>query len=315
MMNNVIYVGNKAKDMYGTVFDIRRFSIHDGRGIRTTVFLKGCPLRCRWCQNPEGLEDFVKPVLLSGACIDCGSCYTATAARDAKEAAAWLHTLPPQKANEVMALCPANALVWNGRIMSVDEVMEEVVKDNVFFAHGGGGCTLSGGEPLAQADFAFSLLKKMGEEGIHTIIETSLYVPPDIADKAAECCDGIFADCKFIDQQKHREATGQDNEMILANLDRLLAGKNAGKAIVRVPLVRGFTGRDENIAAIADFVYRRNPAVPIELLNYNPLAAAKYPCGNFEGLEIENCRPYSADEMEKFKAIVREKGVQCMDWV
>ena len=313
-MNKEKNAGKYAKGIYGMIFDIRRFSVHDGKGIRTTIFLKGCPLRCRWCQNPEGLENFLEPVWISGSCIDCGKCYAAMDVRDTKEAIALLHTIPPQKANEVMALCPANALIWNGRIMSVDEVMEEIVKDKVFFSHGG-GCTLSGGEPLAQADFALSLLKKMMEEGIHTAIETSFHVPPNIADKAAELCGGIFADCKVIDKQKHREATGQDNEIILANLDRLLTGKHADKAIVRIPLVRGFTGESENIAAIADFVYNKNPAVPLELLNYNPLAAAKYPYGNFLGLEIKNCRPYSADEMEKFKAIVRKRGVQCIEWV
>jgi len=303
-----------AGSVSGLVFDIRRFSVHDGSGIRTTVFLKGCPLRCRWCQNPEGVEDFLKPVWLSGACIGCGKCYKAIAARDPKEAVTMLNTMPPQKANEVMDRCPAKALVWNGRLMSVDEVMAEVIKDKVFFTHGG-GVTLSGGEPLVQEEFALALLAKMREAGIHTAIETSLYAKPDIVEKAAELSDGIFADCKIVDQKKHSEATGRGNETILANLDRLLTGKHTGKVIVRVPLIPGFTGDIENISAVADFVYARNPAVPLELLNYNPLAASKYPYGDLEGRELENCKVYSPDKIEKFKAVVRERGVKCIEWV
>jgi pyruvate formate lyase activating enzyme len=192
--------------------------------------------------------------------------------------------------------------------------MKEVIKDKVFFAHGG-GATLSGGEPLAQGEFALALLGRMQKEGMHTAIETSLYAPPDLVDQAAERCNGIFADCKIIDQGKHRETTEQDNKIILANLDRLLTGKHSGKVIVRVPLVPGFTDDIENISAIADFVYARNKNVPLELLNYNPLAAAKYPYGNFKGLEPKDCKSYSNEQMEKFRGIVRERGVTCIESV
>ena len=302
----------------GCVFDIRRFSIHDGRGIRTTVFLKGCPLRCRWCQNPEGMEDFLKPVWLSKACIGCGKCYKTLAARNAEEAAVSLQSLEVQKVNDIMDSCPAKAFVWNGKTLTVDDVFAEILKDKVFFAHNG-GCTLSGGEPLAQGDFALALLEKLQEAGIHTAIETSLYAQPELVDKAAEKSDQIFADCKIFDPKKHFEATGKSSEIILRNLERLLLGKHADndngahKVIVRIPLIPGFTAEKENITAIADFIQARNPAVPVELLNYNPLAASKYPYGDFLGKEIELCKPYSGEQMENFRAMVKKRGLICIE--
>jgi pyruvate formate lyase activating enzyme len=301
----------KSKGSGGLVFDIRRFSVHDGKGIRTTVFLKGCPLRCRWCHNPEGIEGFLKPVWLSGACINCGKCCQTTAAANAKEAASLLLRLPPQKAEEVMDQCPANALVLNGKSMGLDEVLAEVKKDKVFFSHGG-GCTLSGGEPLAQPDFTLALLKELRHAGIHTAIETSLYAPAELLNEAAKNCDQIFADFKIFDNDKHIEGTGQGNEIIMRNLDTLSSGEYAGKIIVRTPLIPGFSGDSENIINIADFIHARNPAVPIELLNYNPLAAAKYPYGDLRGYE-KDCKPYSAEQMLQFMDIARNRGVKCIE--
>ncbi|MDR0498090.1 MAG: glycyl-radical enzyme activating protein [Treponema sp.] len=316
-MNVTHYTGNKPVtngSTSGTVFDIRRFSVHDGSGIRTTVFLKGCPLRCRWCQNPEGFDDFLEPVWLSGVCINCGVCYNTLSARNAKEAASLLNTLPPEKTNEVMDLCPSRAHVWNGRIMSVDEVNKEVEKDRVFYTHGG-GCTLSGGEPLAQPDFVLALLETMREAGIHTSIETSLFASQDMVEKVISLCDQIFADFKIVDKNKHIDATGKSNYLILENLDHLLKGEHAKKVIVRIPIIPGFTAGNKNITEIADFIHARNPDVPLELLNYNPLAAAKYPYGKIHSGDIENLKPLSAEQMEKYRAIVRERGPECIESV
>ena len=303
-------------DKTGLVFDIQRFSVHDGPGIRTTVFLKSCPLRCRWCQNPEGLEAFLKPIWLSGACINCGNCYRTTSTDNAQEAVALLHTLTPQKKNEVMDACPPKAIVWNGRNMTVGEVIAEVEKDRVFYTYSG-GCTLSGGEPLAQADFALSLLEECRKAGIHSGIETSLFAPADLVDTASELADQIFADCKIFDNKKHLEGTGQSNEIILQNLERLLMGRHAAKLIVRVPLIPGFTADTENITAIADFICARNSAVPCELLNYNPLAESKYSCGDLRWPEPwfrrGDLNPYGVEQMERFRAIVRERGLQCIE--
>jgi pyruvate formate lyase activating enzyme len=292
----------------GCIFDIRRFSVHDGRGIRTTVFFKGCPLRCRWCHNPEGIEDFLKPVWLSGACINCGKCYKYSGAHSVEETAVLLRFLDLQKANEVMDSCPAKALVWNGKTLTIDQTLNELVKDKVFFDHNG-GCTLSGGEPLAQGDFVLVLLERMREAGIHTAIETSLFAEPELVDKAAEKSDEIFADCKKKKKKKHIEATGSSNEIILDNLERLLTGSHAHKLTVRIPLIPGFTSENENITAIAGFIKVRNSSVPVELLNFNPLANGKYPYGDFQGKEIMHCKPYTKKQIESIAALVKEKGI------
>jgi len=300
----------------GIVFDIRRFSVHDGSGIRTTVFLKGCPLRCRWCQNPEGIDEFLKPYWLSGPCVNCGTCYKTTAMTGPKESTEFLHTLAPRKANEIIGSCPVKALIWNGKSMTADDVMAEVEKDRVFYTHKG-GCTLSGGEPLAQGDFALILLEKCRKAGIHSAMETSLFAQTDLVDAAAELTDELFTDCKMLDEKKHIETTGQSNGIILQNLERLLLGRHAGKLIIRIPLIPGFTTDYENISAIADFIHTRNAVVPIELLNYNPLAESKYPHGDLRWPEPRfqrgEIKPYSKEQMEGFRAIVRKRGVPCIE--
>jgi pyruvate formate lyase activating enzyme len=289
----------------GAVFDIRRFSVHDGEGIRTTVFLKGCPLRCRWCQNPEGLESRLKPVWLSGACIRCGACEQA---ESAVRPGFPLPELTARDWNAVMDQCPAKALVWDGRIMTTDEVMAEVEKDAPFFAYGG-GLTLSGGEPLAQPGFALDLLEKARNAGFRTAIETSLFAPPETVAAAAALCDTIIADCKIFDEKRHIEATGQSNRVILQNLRLILAEENAPKVLIRSPLIPVFTADEENIAAICAFLSGLNKNVNYELLNYNPLGAGKYPLAGMEYYFTENPKPFSPEEMRRFKDIALKNGV------
>jgi pyruvate formate lyase activating enzyme len=311
----------------GLVFDIRRFSVHDGAGLRTTVFLKGCPLRCRWCHNPEGIETFCRPVWLSSACIHCEAC-TKKGAALAFPVLAWegeklrIRFMPGDGSNgsparenwdALVDACPARALVWNGRFMSTDEVMREIEKDAVFFAHGG-GCTLSGGEPLAQPAFALSLLKVCRRAGIHTALETSLYAPPETVDEAAALCDQIFADCKIVDGAQHERAAGVDNELILGNLKRLLSGKYAARITVRTPLIPGWTDDDDNIAAIAEFIATCDTGAKAmyELINYNPLAASKYPHGALIWTPGE-LKPLSAERIGRLRELAREKGARCVD--
>ncbi|MDR0600008.1 MAG: glycyl-radical enzyme activating protein [Treponema sp.] len=289
----------------GAVFDIRRFSVHDGEGIRTTVFLKGCPLRCRWCQNPEGLESRFKPVWLSGACIHCGVCTKIEAAVRPGSA---LPELTPRAWDAVMDACPAKALVWDGRIMTVDEVITEVAKDAAFFAYGG-GLTLSGGEPLAQPGFALALLEKARGAGFHTAIETSLFAPAEVVESAVALCDTIIADCKIFDEARHIEATGQSNGIILQNLRLLLTERYARKVLIRTPLIPAFTADEENIAAISAFVSGLYKDVDYELLNYNPLGAGKYPLTGREYYFTENPKPFTAEETRRFKDVARKNGI------
>jgi pyruvate formate lyase activating enzyme len=303
-------------DVTGTIFDIRRFSVHDGLGIRTTVFLKGCPLRCRWCQNPEGLEFESRPMWFEQQCIHCRAC-TQAAEQDNAKPLSWNHdrllindslSTDPASFRLPMYLCPTKALAWDSRNISVGELIDELEKDRVFFNHGG-GVTLSGGEPLAQPEFTLALLATCRRAGFHTAIETSLFAPMEIVDDVSALSDMIIADCKIFDSERHREATGQTNTLIMENLGRLLSGPHASKIVVRTPLIPGFTGTEENIGAISAFISGLYKNVAYELLNYNPLAAGKYPLTGKKFCFAKKQKPFSTEDMLRFRDIVKKNGV------
>ncbi|MDR0377031.1 MAG: glycyl-radical enzyme activating protein [Spirochaetaceae bacterium] len=301
----------------GTIFDIRRFSVHDGQGIRTTVFLKGCPLNCRWCQNPEGLDFASRPVWFEQKCIHCRACTQAAEAYHSSPLC-WDHDRllindspfidDPALFQLPMRLCPTRALVWDSRRVSVGELITELEKDRVFFNHGG-GVTLSGGEPLAQPEFTLALLAACRGAGFHTAIETSLFAPAEIVDAAADVSDTIIADCKIFDNERHQEATGQGNALILENLSRLLSGPHASRVLVRTPLIPGFTADDENIGAISAFISGVYADTAYELLNYNPLAAGKYSLTGRKYCFTVNPKPFSAEAMLRFRGVAEKNGI------
>ena len=295
----------------GRIFDVRRFSTHDGGGIRTTVFFKGCPLCCAWCHNPEGISPQRRPVWFSGRCIGCGDC--ASSARDGGVRATGNGmTLDPRAREDWDALmdgCPTGALRWDSRDVTADELMVELRRDAAFFAHGG-GVTLSGGDPLMQPDFAREILLRCRAEGIHTAVETELEAAWPVAEAVLECADLIFADLKLMDPAMHRRYTGADNARILENLRRLLGGELGARTVVRTPLIPGVTATRENLAAIAIFLAEVRPEARYELLNYNPLAAAKYPLVGRRYLFEENPPRYTNVQREDFRALVRRCGIR-----
>ncbi|MDR0719015.1 MAG: glycyl-radical enzyme activating protein [Treponema sp.] len=300
----------------GTIFDIRRFSVHDGQGIRTTVFLKGCPLRCRWCQNPEGLEFESRPVWFKQSCIHCRVC-TQAVEQDHTKPLSWNHDrllindsplTDPASFRLPIYLCPTKALAWDSRNLGVGELITELEKDRVFFNHGG-GVTLSGGEPLAQTEFTLELLTACRRVGFHTAIETSLFAPAEIVDDVLALSDTLFADFKIFDNERHREATGQPNTLIMENLSRILSGPHASKIVVRTPLIPGFTATEENIGAISAFISGLYGQVAYELLNYNPLAAGKYPLTGKKFCFDKNQKPFITKELLRFKDIAEKNGI------
>lgn len=260
------------------VFDIKRFAVHDGDGIRTTVFLKGCGLRCRWCQNPEGLEKRRDVLYLGNTCIHCGLCLRAAH----KDQLTWDTDHPVvnhhYKGNQdnIIDACPSGALHYDSNWYTPEELMKEIHKDEAFFRHGG-GVTFSGGEPALAGDALITVLKQCQKEVIHTAIETALYVPMETVMKAAPYLNQMYCDMKIFDSLKHKEYTGCDNTLIKENLKWLLTSEHASKVTVRTPLIPGMTDSIENIQSITSWISSLYPDVKYELLNYNELASAKYP--------------------------------------
>lgn len=294
----------------GTVFDIRRFSTHDGAGIRTTVFLKGCPLRCAWCQNPEGIDPRPKLTHFPGRCMLCGLCLAVPdgAARmeggklllDAKKAAR------PALYEDI---CPAAALRMDARPFSVGKLADVLARDLPFFRRGG-GVTLSGGEPFFQGAFTLALLKALKASNLHTAVETSLFAEWPLIEAALPYIDTLFADIKIADGAAHKLATGVGNERILENAKRALRSPYRDRVVVRTPLIPKFTATRRNIEEISKKISACYPSVQYELLNYNPLAKAKYAHMSYAYCFEENPPLYTAEQMAAFAEIARRSGAR-----
>lgn len=300
--------------LVANVVDIRRFSTHDGRGIRTTIFLKGCSLECAWCQNPEAINPRIQPVFFRSRCIDCGLCIEPSggAATKNDQGEVYVDTTFEDADWELLTrVCPTGAITFDAKRYTVAELVEVAQRDRVFFGYGG-GVTLSGGEPLFLPHFATALLKALKAAEIDTAIETALNVRQEFLFDALEWADHVFADCKLIEPQAHRRYTGHSNERVLANLAALLRSDRRDDITVRTPLIPGITDSRENIAGIARFISGIYPDVRYELLNYNPLAAAKYsvlPGVMYVFDTDENPRMFNKEQMEEFQTLALENGI------
>lgn len=297
--------------MLGQIFDIRRFSTHDGNGIRTTVFLKGCPLRCVWCQNPEGMDLNRRPIWFEKQCIHCNTCVHLAKNNGVTEEDGKIVVHPQIKEDwdTLYDACPAGALKADSYAMEAEALAKKLEEDIIFFRHGG-GVTFSGGEPLLQADFLLEVLKELKKKGIHTAIETALNVPDETVEKVTPYLDQIYADMKLEDLLLHQHYTGVGNGQIKENLSWLLTSEYRERVIVRTPLIPGMTATEENLSSIAKFLTEHYAEVHYELLNYNPLAEAKYHLVDREYCFKENPKLYSKEEMLAFGAIARKNGIR-----
>lgn len=264
-----------SADVSGIIFDIQRFSVHDGPGIRTLVFLKGCPLACLWCSNPES-QRFAPELLFDPtACLACGGCAEVcphgAVWRTAERVAYDRGRCPACGA--CADACPAEARTVAGRRVAAPDVVAEVLKDAPFYANSGGGVTLGGGEPLAQSDFAREILAGCRHHGVHTAIETCGHVPWGAIESILPWADLFLYDLKHVDAATHRGQTGGDVALILSNLARLVGV--GPTVIVRVPVVPGFNDTVEDIRAIARHVARLGIA-ELHLLPYHRLGKNKY---------------------------------------
>ncbi len=271
----------------GNIFNIQSYSVHDGPGIRTVVFLKGCPLRCQWCSNPESQRVVPELAYNEAKCIGTDKCCRCIEAcpHAAISASATTGKIDIRRdmcehcVELCTTACVAQSLINYGHSTSVKEVMKTVEKDMPFYARSGGGITLSGGEPLMQKDFALALLREAKKRRIKTNIETCGYVPEATLLAAAGLLNHAIYDIKHIDAATHKMGTGVDNALILSNFSALVELFPALPIVVRTPVIPGFNDSEECISAIASLVKEKqaiNPKISYELLPYHRLGTQKY---------------------------------------
>jgi len=296
----------------GKVFDIKRFSLHDGPGIRVSVHLKGCGLSCIWCHNPEGISK--KPLLMlrPDFCIACGSCLKActNGALSEYEGSIVTNRKICAGCGACAALCPANAREICGQDMSAADVVKAVLADEAFFHSGDpakrGGVTLSGGEPLEQPEFSFALLELLGQKGIHRVIDTSGHVLEDVICRAADNCELFLYDIKHMDSVKHREYTGAGNERILSNLKKL--SQRGSRIQIRIPFIPGLNTDDENINATAELAAALDGISGVNILPYHKFAEDKHKRWGFN-YRLPDMREPSREELQHAQEIFAKKGL------
>ncbi|MBM3295503.1 MAG: glycyl-radical enzyme activating protein [Candidatus Aminicenantes bacterium] len=293
----------------GLVFDIKRFAVHDGPGIRTTVFLKGCPLHCLWCHNPEGIDGGLEIITRSSRCRRCYACVSACP-RHALTSGPDNGPVVVDRAKcdlcgRCADVCMSEAVSIVGRRLSVDEVVAEVERDRIFYEQSDGGATLSGGEPARQAAFSEALLGELKARGIQTALDTSGLAPWPVLERLAARSDLVLYDLKIMDDIRHRKYAGASNDLILENLRRLAA--NGTPVFVRIPLETGVNDDEANIRATIDFL-KPLPAVRrVDLLAYHKGGREKSRNLGKES-RFDIFEPPSAARMEEIRQAFADAG-------
>ena len=293
----------------GTIFDIKRYAIHDGPGIRTTIFLKGCPLQCWWCHNPEGLAESAQRFYNSDRCIGCEACIDECPGQALHKGRRGIRA-NPEACTECFTccqICPSEATRRLGQKVTVSELVQTIEQDRLFYDESGGGVTFSGGEPLSQPAFLLELLIACGTIGIHRVVDTSGYGEPDHLLEVAGHTDLFLFDLKLMDSQKHLKYTGLPNEVILENL-KLLA-VNGARIDIRIPVIPGINTDDENLKKTARFLTSQTGIQRVHLLSYHSTARKKYRQLDLDFIPADVCEPTKTD-ISVLAAKLEDLGLQ-----
>jgi len=299
--------------MTGRIFDIQRFSIHDGPGIRTTVFFKGCPLRCLWCHNPEGIDAKPQLAFAPERCIACGECVKAcpeTALARNQSGKAVLDRARCNACGACAPVCDAQALEIVGRDVAVDEVMAVVLRDRDYYAASGGGLTLSGGEPLAQPEFAEALLRAARQERLHCSVETSGFAEWRRLERLLPLVDLWLYDYKETNPQLHASFTGESNELVLANLRAL--DRAGARLVLRCPMVPDYNARPEHLDGIAALARELRHLDGVELLPYHRLGQSKLARFGFSSRMPATVKAPDKDMVSSWNGYLSSRGVRLL---
>lgn len=300
---------SQTETKLGYIFDIQRFSINDGPGIRTTVFFKGCPLRCIWCDNPESQEQLPQLLYFESLCTRCYRCVEVCptgASKTGRDGSIAIDRGLCQACGLCVEACPSDARLISGRTMTVEEVVEIVRKDELFYRNSGGGVTASGGEPTYQPDFLKQLLRQCQRYGIHTTLDTCGHVRWEVMAGILDYVDLVYYDLKHMDPVSHRELTGASNKLILDNARRISQG---GKPIVmRIPLIPGYNDSEENIKAMAEFATTIK-VVRVDIVPFHQLGSKKYERLGMT-YKLAKVKPYQEDEIQAFKDTFQSYGLE-----
>ena len=311
MTAEVCAAASRRAELGGTIFNVMRYSLHDGPGIRTTVFFKGCPLACWWCHNPEGRSFLPEPVYFADRCRHCGDCIESCPEHAIAETGGEMRaTLRCRRCGTCVDVCRAGAREIAGRRVTLSEVISEIEKDTVFFDESGGGVTLSGGEPASQPEFAEGILDACRELRIHTAVETCGYAPRSAVLRLASRSDLILYDLKLVDDAKHRRYTGVSNQSILDNLDAL--SRLGVPLTVRIPVIPGVNDSPADMDDFGQFLAGARIR-SVHLLPYHRIGAEKYRRLGVPN-PLEHLAPAPDGEIHAFQRRLAQRRVRGRRW-
>lgn len=297
--------GKKDK---GTIFNIQKFSIHDGEGIRTLIFMKGCPLKCIWCSNPESQKSSIEIMDVKSNCIACGKCVNLCISKAINPVTFDINRNLCDECGVCAKYCYANAKKLTGKKVTISELITVIEKDRIFYTNSGGGVTIGGGEPVMQYEFVTELLKACKEANIHTAVETCGYGKWRNIGEMFNYLDEVFFDLKMMDSNRHKKLTGVGNELILQNAKHI--AEKGVKITFRIPLIPSVNDDTENIRYTGEFVSElssKNDNIAVEILPYHELGKDKYQWLNMK-YEIDNTVKPDKVSVEECKTLLKELG-------